>query len=253
MGWYSHYPPSSYYYDAETGFYYLQSRYYDPCIGRFINSDTFTSTGQSFLGYNMFAYCGNNPINNNDPSGMIWHIAVGAGIGAVLGAVSSVVTQVVGNALTGKTVNVNWRDVGLAAVGGAISGGLAASAVGIVGQIVGNATVSLGNNVASQMLDGNSSFDFGSMLIDTAIGTTAGYFGGAGAGSHGLTKIGLTNVKRTANALINKGIDTAVDVLSRGITYFGKHATTTFSDLGKAFVKSTVTAITGGIAKALLY
>lgn len=42
-----------YYYDNETGFYYLQSRYYDPQIGRFINADSFASTGQGFLGYNM--------------------------------------------------------------------------------------------------------------------------------------------------------------------------------------------------------
>ena len=58
-----------YYYDSETGFYYLQSRYYDPAIGRFINADSYASTGQGFIGFNMFAYCGNNPANHYDPSG----------------------------------------------------------------------------------------------------------------------------------------------------------------------------------------
>jgi RHS repeat-associated protein len=58
-----------YYYDGESGFYYLQSRYYDPALGRFINADSYASTGQGFLGYNMFAYCGNNPCNKNDNSG----------------------------------------------------------------------------------------------------------------------------------------------------------------------------------------
>ena len=58
-----------YYYDAESGFYYLQSRYYDPTIGRFINADSFVSTGQGFLGYNMFAYCNNNPVSYVDYSG----------------------------------------------------------------------------------------------------------------------------------------------------------------------------------------
>ncbi len=58
-----------YYYDTETGFYYLQSRYYDPSIGRFINADSFASTGQGFIGYNMFAYCTNNPVMFSDHSG----------------------------------------------------------------------------------------------------------------------------------------------------------------------------------------
>ena len=58
-----------YYYDTETGFYYLQSRYYDPTIGRFINADVFTSTGQGFIGSNMFAYCLNNPVTNADETG----------------------------------------------------------------------------------------------------------------------------------------------------------------------------------------
>ena len=58
-----------YYYDGESGFYYLQSRYYDPTLGRFINADSYASTGQGFLGYNMFAYCGNNPIKCSDPGG----------------------------------------------------------------------------------------------------------------------------------------------------------------------------------------
>ena len=51
-----------YYYDNETGFYYLQSRYYDPANRRFINADSYASTGQGFVGTNMFAYCNNSPV-----------------------------------------------------------------------------------------------------------------------------------------------------------------------------------------------
>ena len=49
-----------YYYDTETGFYYLNSRYYDPEVGRFLNADGQLNTG--LLGYNLFAYCENNPV-----------------------------------------------------------------------------------------------------------------------------------------------------------------------------------------------
>ena len=51
-----------YVYDWDTGLYYLQSRYYDPETGRFLNADAFVSTGQGMIGNNMFAYCNNNPI-----------------------------------------------------------------------------------------------------------------------------------------------------------------------------------------------
>ena len=61
-----------YYYDKESGLYYLKSRYYDPEICRFINADGLSSTGQGFLGCNLFAYCGNNPINRTDLDGLFW-------------------------------------------------------------------------------------------------------------------------------------------------------------------------------------
>ena len=58
-----------YIYDNETGFYYLQSRYYDPKIGRFLNADSYASTGQGFVGYNMYAYCNNSPVKYSDVGG----------------------------------------------------------------------------------------------------------------------------------------------------------------------------------------
>ena len=62
----------SYYYDFELGMYYLNSRYYMPALHRFLNADGYVQTGQDILDKNMFAYCGNNPVNRSDPSGMFW-------------------------------------------------------------------------------------------------------------------------------------------------------------------------------------
>ena len=60
----------SYVYDEETGLYYLQSRYYDPLTGRFVNADIYCDTETDTpLSTNMFAYCENNAINNVDYSG----------------------------------------------------------------------------------------------------------------------------------------------------------------------------------------
>ena len=60
-----------YVYDAETGLYYLNSRYYNPTWGRFINADEYLSAGENLLSTNVFAYCYCDPINLKDPNGNI--------------------------------------------------------------------------------------------------------------------------------------------------------------------------------------
>ena len=61
-----------YYYDVDLGLYYLQTRYYDSNTGRFISPDKYISTGKRLTGYNMYSYCGNNPIMRVDPTGEAW-------------------------------------------------------------------------------------------------------------------------------------------------------------------------------------
>ena len=59
-----------YYYDSEIGMYYLQSRYYNPQVGRFINADGYVKTPtDSLFSTNMFAFCENNPVNKSDLTG----------------------------------------------------------------------------------------------------------------------------------------------------------------------------------------
>ena len=127
-----------YRYDTETGFYSLQSRYYDPEIGRWINPEPNAyvgafDEGAGLLGYNVYAYCANNPINLFDPTGEF--------------VISTLVICVVGGAIIGGTAGgyasykiqgiVNWRWV----TGGALAGGAlgyfiapaVASATGVAG------------------------------------------------------------------------------------------------------------------------
>lgn len=61
----------SYYYDNETGFYYLHNRYYDPDLKRMLNMDSYTDTGFGMFSHNLYAYCENTPVNACNYSGNI--------------------------------------------------------------------------------------------------------------------------------------------------------------------------------------
>ena len=131
-----------YYYDTETGLYYLNSRYYDPSIGRFINADDISYIQPTEInGLNLFAYCGNNPVMYVDPTGqfpllaLILGLVAIAGLGLIIGGVASD-----NNALTAAGLT-------MVAVPALISGGMAIAA-GISGAtltgIIGGVTVAAG-------------------------------------------------------------------------------------------------------------
>ena len=114
-----------YYYDTETGLYYLQSRYYDPEVGRFINPDVFATTDvDGVLSANMFAYCENNPIRNSDFSGALFGLdPASAIIGAATGAITSLIS---GIASGDRGKDLIW-DVALGAAAGATEGFISAA------------------------------------------------------------------------------------------------------------------------------
>ena len=62
-----------YNYDVETGLYYCNSRYYSPELRRFISPDSIDYLDpESINGLNLYAYCGNDPVNRFDPTGHDW-------------------------------------------------------------------------------------------------------------------------------------------------------------------------------------
>lgn len=103
-----------YRYDNETQLYYLQSRYYNPEWGRFINADSLVGETGELLSHNMFAYCTNDPVNNEDPDGDIaWWVGAAVGGAAIDSAI-----YLIQHRRGGAT----WKGLGKAAAGGAISG-----------------------------------------------------------------------------------------------------------------------------------
>ena len=90
-----------YYFDEETGFYYLQSRYYDPQIGRFISPDVPSNIGVegTVISFNIFIYCNNNPVWGFDPAGTVDWGGVVVGLGIIAATSVAVATLGIGTPL----------------------------------------------------------------------------------------------------------------------------------------------------------
>ncbi|MBE6638904.1 MAG: RHS repeat-associated core domain-containing protein [Ruminococcaceae bacterium] len=173
-----------YYYDTESNLYYLGSRYYDPEICRFISTDdpsVLTATLDGITDKNLFAYCDNNPIVRADDEGDFWNVVIGAAIGSIVGAASSAITQLLENPEAYKT-GAFWGKLTVATVAGGISGGLAATGIGAVGQIAWNTAIGAASSLLDAAIEGET--DVGDYALRTLEGATfgavSGYLGGSG-------------------------------------------------------------------------
>ena len=209
-----------YYYDSETGFYYVSSRYYDPEIGRFLSPDStdiLTASPLVHTDKNLYAYCDNNPVVRADGSGEFWHIVVGAAVGAVISTGVTVIT----NLATGE----KWSD-GLftAALSGAASGALSMTGIGLAGIIGGNAAISMAASTIDQVSEngGFENFNVGGVLFDGLIGGISGGIGLHGAGNKSLMNLGVGTVRRTANAVTYHGVSAGIAEAGKAFAYYSK-------------------------------
>ena len=175
-----------YYYDNETGFYYLASRYYDPVICRFINADTADTImggNDNLLGYNLFTYCFNNPVNMTDENGEWPEWAKKVAIGVAVIAACAVITVATGGA------------------GAGVAGYIAAGALNCsVVSAVSGAAIGAGTSAVSHRISTGSWKGAGQAALDGgASGFMAGAISGAITGAAGRTMQVLRNVKGTGN------------------------------------------------------
>ena len=157
-----------YYRDSETGMYYLNSRYYNPRMGRFISADDINNLGAEgdVLSHNLYIYCLNNPVNRTDAQGE-WSIpnwakiAIGAVAtvaavavtvatgGAAAPVLLSVAASTVGGAATAAIkhrVNTgSWDGAGEKAIEGAVNGFMVGGLCALGGSVAGGAVRTIKN------------------------------------------------------------------------------------------------------------
>ncbi|WP_052100847.1 RHS repeat-associated core domain-containing protein [Novilysobacter arseniciresistens] len=146
--------------DARTGLSYMQQRYYDPQIGRFLSVDPVTADSATGANFNRYWYANNNPYKFTDPDGrvaqVIWGGIIGAGV------------EIAAQKLANPNASINWNSVGVATAVGAATGGVAsvARAAAMRGTITvaqsvnrtaaANAAISAAGSAADSSVNGQS-------------------------------------------------------------------------------------------------
>ena len=246
----------SYVYDEETELYYLQSRYYDPEICRFINADVYPSTGQGLTGNNMFSYCGNNPTSRKDDGGKFWNIVIGAAVGAVVSAVTTAIDTYT------TTGSIDWGKVGISAAVGAVSGGVAATGLGTIAQAAISAGASAIGSVATDLYDRSKDPNAGKItwkevggIATRAIGSAAIGFGSSVFGT-AAGKIVSGGIEAKGASMVFKGKIGAgcwTKAQARNMVSQGKVLINTARGLssvvGTLFTWPTSTALSLGLSK----
>lgn len=216
-------------YDAEAGLQYLNSRYFDVRLGRFISPDLHLLAGADEgqddpQVLNLYSYSRNTPTSLRDKSGQLGHIVIGALIGGGIGAA----VYLAKSAWNGETATA--RGALAAAAGGALAGGLAAATGGASLLLTGGVSGMAGGIIERGVNTGSPSaaFDSSSMAGDFIAGTvTAGLMkGGAGvlkAAAPTLKKVGGAVVdkvggalKKTVDAMKSACADGACRITGRG-------------------------------------
>ncbi len=201
-----------YYYDSDLGLYYLQSRYYDSTVGRFINADGYISTGLGIIGYNMFVYCNNSPNITRDQSGEILNTLLGASIGALTSAVfKSIETD-------------DPEQIKAAAINGAVSGAVS----GAVADILVFTGGSAGIFIAAGAIAGAGGAVFGELAENKYLGketsteeiASAAIVGGFVGGVFSSLSPGASSIKKSI-------VKTSQDFAVRNVV---KKVTTDFSE-----------------------
>jgi len=206
-----------YVYDTETGLYYVSSRYYDPEIGRWISPEPNVYNGEfdegaGLIGYNVYAYCANNPVNNIDPTGefvISTAVLIGIGIGALIGGTAGGVYGYKKAVKNNVAKQDRWKYVVGYGLGGAVVGG-------VIGGFVGyGAGVALGAKASSGLVVKSIS----KALSSVSRNTMHHIMQSKHAWGQVLKRATWNNVKSLINTTMQKGATTLINKQGNALIY----------------------------------
>ena len=205
-----------YYYDEETGMYYLKSRYYQPEICRFISADDISimlDNPMSLWDKNLYVYGDNDPVNKKDDDGEIAQfVAMG-----IIGAVTNVGISFIASKVTGQ--DYGWKDAVVDAAVGALSAIIPAWEIKEVSRFyvykdVIKGGVSKGVSVIGEFIKGgNTKESLGSAILSLATPDVAKY-----------GKLGLLKEELLKEKVIETAINAPFEMAYSLITSAGKQA-----------------------------
>ena len=158
-----------YYYDVETGFYYLNDRYYDPKARRMLSADDNINLMMSieFYGKNLYLYCDNNPVSRRDSEGEFWYVLLTGAVSATIGMSMTFWENVV----SGSDVTDGLIEAGIT---GFVSGIIAGSGMGLNAQMVAQTAVTIAGDgydlwQKSKTKEGITAYDITFAVADVAL------------------------------------------------------------------------------------
>ena len=195
----------SYYYDSETGLYYLNSRYYDPEVARWISPEPKVYSGEfdegaELLAYNVYAYCANNPVMYADFDGK--SILLAMAIGAVVGALISGAVKAYQNYKFGQ----KWyKGLAISMLAGGVGGTVSCISIPGVSSWLCAAVFGAAGNLTTKVILGEIK-SIGDLTSAITVGIGAGLLGNAAAKVliKGVTKYFGTLTKKSQKAFLSR-------------------------------------------------
>ena len=226
----------SYYYDSETQLYYLQSRYYDPETGRFLNADEaeIISADNTVISCNLFTYCKNDPVNNSDIGGKI-PTFVFVAIGAVFGFFVQYLIDVISNIIDNKK---NWSYVSAS-----LNGALAATGIGKMAAMFSSAIISTVDYIVTTA-SSKKVVNKSGAIFAFIIGLICGKISGSGA-----------NLKKVSGIVKTSKVIKRTSISSKKILMYTNKITSQIKNVVKSvknYIFSAITSVVSAEAKKYL-